>query len=295
MRYYSPLRYPGGKGKLSNFIKLILQENLLIDGNYVEPYAGGASIALDLLINEYVSDIHINDLDFNIYCFWYSVLNFTEELCKKVFDTDISVDEWRKQKNIYLKSYEYSILEVGFSTFYLNRTNRSGILNAGLIGGKNQNGKWKMDARFNKKELINRIQLIANYKNRIHLYNEDALIIIRRLYKDLPRKTLFYLDPPYYEKGKNLYLNFYNYEDHKSIATLLKKLKNQYWIISYDNVSLIKNLYNNFKKNIYSLNYFAGGASMGKEIIIFNNNLSVPNISNPTNTKEIKKYLQFST
>jgi len=295
MRFYSPLRYPGGKGKLASFIKLILKENLLIEGQYVEPFAGGASIALDLLINEYVSDIHINDIDFNIYSFWYSVLNFTEELCKKIVDTEISVDEWQKQKNIYLNKDEYSILEVGFSAFYLNRTNRSGILNAGIIGGLKQKGKWKLDARFNKRELINRIQSIATYKNRINLYNEDALILIKKLYKKLPRKTLFYLDPPYFEKGKDLYINFYNYDDHKNISILLKSLKNQYWIISYDNVSPIRYLYNNFRQKVYSLNYFAGGASKGSEVIIFNHNILIPDISNPTNSTEIKKYLSVAT
>lgn len=295
MRFYSPLRYPGGKGKLSNYIKLILEKNLLLDGQYVEPYAGGASIALDLLINEYVSDIHINDIDFNIYSFWYSVLNYTDRLCRKIYDTEVSVDEWHKQKEINLNNDKYSIFDVGFSTFFLNRTNRSGILNAGIIGGLKQTGKWKLDARYNKKELIARIELISKYKNRIKLYNEDALLLIKRVSKILPPKTFFYLDPPYYNKGKDLYINFYQYEDHKKISLLLKSLKKQYWILSYDNAVPIKKLYKNYRQKIYSLNYFAGGASLGNEVIIFNNNLLIPDISNPTNRAEIKLYLSMGT
>lgn len=290
MRFYSPLRYPGGKGKLSKYIKLILEQNLLSDGQYVEPYAGGSSIALDLLINEYVSDIHINDIDYNIYSFWYSVLNHTDFFCKKIYDTPISVDEWHIQKEIYSNTEKYSLFEIGFSTFYLNRTNRSGILNAGIIGGLNQTGKWKIDARFNKKELVDRIKLISLYKNRINLYNEDALLLIKKLHQELPHKTLFYLDPPYYNKGKDLYINFYQYDDHKNISLLLSTLKKRYWIISYDNVIPIKKLYSNYRQKTYSLYYSAGVSSVGNEVIIYNDNLIIPDVINPINRYEIKNY-----
>lgn len=290
MNYFSPLRYPGGKGRIADYIKLLFEKNLLIDGQYVEPYAGGASVALSLLINEYVSAIHINDIDKSIYAFWHSVINETEALCKKIQDTPVNVEEWNRQKEIQKAKNELSLVDVGFSTFFLNRTNRSGILSAGIIGGKQQTGKWKIDARYNKSDLIQRIERIALYKNRINIYNEDAIPLVKRLDEELPAKTLFYLDPPYYRKGKELYVNFYIHEDHKQISKLVTRLQNRYWLVSYDNEVAIKDLYNNHKQHIYDLTYSAGKTEMGSEVMIFSDNLFVPEISNPTNKKEIAKY-----
>ena len=154
MNFYSPLRYPGGKGKVADYFKQIFRENFLYDGIYVEPYAGGASVALSLLFNEYASKIIINDIDRSIFSFWHSVLNNTDELCKLIFDTPVTVDNWEIQRHVQKNKHQQNLLEVGFSTFYLNRTNRSGIISAGIIGGRQQTGEWKIDARFNKKNLI---------------------------------------------------------------------------------------------------------------------------------------------
>lgn len=287
--YYSPLRYPGGKGKLSHYVQLLIDYNLLTDGHYVEPYAGGASVALSLLFNEYVQQIHINDYDFRIYSFWNCVLNETEQLCEKIEQTEITISNWEQQKIIQSNPYDYSTLEIGFSTFFLNRTNRSGILKAGVIGGKNQNGKWKIDARFNKQDLIKRIRKISRYKNRISIYNLDAVELTQKLDGQLPQKTLFYFDPPYYNKGKDLYINFYEHADHQQISQLISKLKDRYWLVSYDNDVNIRNLYQPFLQRTYELNYHAANASTGTEIMIYSHNLIVPEIHNPTNKKEIKK------
>lgn len=287
--YYSPLRYPGGKGKLSHYVQLLVEYNLLTDGHYVEPYAGGASVALSLLFNEYVQKIHINDFDFRIYSFWDCVLNHTDQLCEKIERTEISIPNWVHQKKIQSNPENYSTLEIGFSTFFLNRTNRSGILKAGVIGGKNQNGYWKIDARFNKQDLIKRIIKISRYKNRISIYNLDAVELTQKLDKKLPKKTLFYFDPPYYNKGKDLYINFYEHADHQQISQLIAKLKNRFWLVSYDNNVNIRNLYQPFLQRTYELNYHAANATKGTEIIIYSNNLIVPEIHNPTKKTEIKK------
>jgi DNA adenine methylase len=278
MNYYSPLRYPGGKGKISNYFKQVYKENSLYDGCYVEPYAGGASVALSLLINEYVSNIIINDIDKSIYSFWYCVLNRTDELCKLIKDTPVTVNEWNKQKYIQKNKKRYGNLKVGFATFFLNRTNRSGILNAGIIGGKEQKGNWKIDARYNKVDLINRIKRIAKYKDSIQLFNKDAVGLIKILRKTLPQNTLFYFDPPYFIKGKDLYLNYYTSEDHKSIAKEIKKIQSQKWIVTYDNVDFISNQYEEFRKEVYTLNYSAAKAGKGKELMVFSDNISIPDI-----------------
>ncbi|SHG34557.1 DNA adenine methylase [Flavobacterium defluvii] len=292
MKFFSPLRYPGGKLKVSQYIKLLIDTNNLNDGHYVEPYAGGASVALDLLINEYVSNIHINDIDLAIYSFWHSTLYDTENFCKLINDTVVSVEEWKKQKFIIKNKDQFSALEIGFSTFFLNRTNRSGILNAGMIGGNEQTGNWKIDARYNKTDLIKRIELINRFEDRISLNNMDAVEYVQMIDNTLPNNTLIYLDPPYYKKGKELYINYYNHEDHKEIADVVKKLTNRYWLVSYDNETAIKELYSGFRQKIYSLNYSVGKASKGSEVIIYNDKLFVPEIENPTDKKEISNFIK---
>lgn len=277
--FYSPLRYPGGKGKVSNYFKKIIEENRLFDSVYIEPYAGGASVGLSLLFNEYVSKIVINDIDLSIYSFWYSILNETEKFCKMIEETPLDIGTWRKQKEIQNNKEKYSDLEIGFSTFYLNRTNRSGILNAGIIGGLKQDGKWKMDARFKKNKLISKIKKIALYKDRIEVYNLDAITLIRLMAKKQKSNCLFYLDPPYYVKGKDLYLNFYNYEDHKKIAKEINKVKKQKWVVTYDNVGPIRELYKNNKSLFFTLNYSAGKTTRGEEIMIHSKDLIMPPIS----------------
>lgn len=281
MNYYSPLRYPGGKGKLTDFMKLVFRENLLCDGYYVEPYAGGASVAIGLLLNEYVTKIVINDLDRSLYAFWYSVVNKTDELCDLIDKVKLDVPTWQQQREVQRNKLKSPLLELGFSTFYLNRTNRSGILNGGIIGGLKQIGEWKIDARFNKEELIKRIRRIAVYKNRIEVYNLDACDLLSKISSRMPKKTLFYLDPPYFLKGRALYVNYYKPQDHASVAKMIIGFKNHRWIVSYDYTPEVVKLYRGFRKNRYSINYSAAKYSKGDEVMIFSNNLFVPKVESP--------------
>ncbi|MBU0612306.1 DNA adenine methylase [Patescibacteria group bacterium] len=285
MRYSTPLRYPGGKSKLANFIKLIFKENNLIDGHYVEPYAGGAGIAFSLLFQEYVSHIHINDLNMSVYAFWHSVLNKPEDLCKLIHDTPVTLETWRQQKRIQQRKNESSLLELGFSTFFLNRTNRSGIITGGAIGGIEQKGKWKIDARYNKETLIERVKKIAIYSNRIKLYNLDASIFISDILPKIPQQTLIYLDPPYYEKGKGLYQNHYKHDDHAAVSKLITSQIKQKWLVSYDNTPQIQQLYKDYRQIQYGLSYSANEHYEGSEIIFFCDDLIVPPITNPAKTK----------
>ncbi len=275
MTFYSPLRYPGGKYKIVNYFKKIIEKNDLKGGVYIEPYAGGASVALSLLFEGYTSQIIINDIDLSIYAFWYSVLNKTEKLCELIKKTPINIKNWEKQKKIQKSQKNADLLSLGFSTFFLNRTNISGIINAGVIGGKEQKGKWKINSRYNKKELINKIKFIASHKDKIELHNEDAIKLIPILRKKLSEKTLFYLDPPYYTKGKELYFNYYEYKDHLAICKEINKIKKQKWILTYDNANIIKSLYSNYRHDIFSLNYSAGKTTKGEEVMFFSENLKI--------------------
>jgi DNA adenine methylase len=279
MDYYSPLRYPGGKGKIATFFKQIFKDNFLYDGVYVEPYAGGASVALSLLLNEYASRIIINDIDPAIYAFWHSVLFSTDELCGLIKDTPVNLDVWKTQREIQKRITLVSTVQLGFSTFFLNRTNRSGIINAGVIGGVSQNGKWNIDARYNKGDLIKRIRRIASHRDRITILNLDACQLIRKVRKEVSKKSLFYLDPPYYSKGRDLYLNYYNDSDHIRVAEEIKQLNNHRWIITYDRVRFIQKLYSQYRQINYTLNYTARAFSKGQEIMIFSNNLYLPSLN----------------
>lgn len=280
MPFVSPLRYPGGKGRLANYIKLVFRYNELLDGHYVEPYAGGAAVALSLLYSEYASHVHINDISRPIFAFWHSVLNETEEFCSLVQHTEVSIDEWDRQKAIQEQSAQVSILELGFSTFFLNRTNRSGILKGGVIGGKKQEGTYKLDARYNKANLIQRIKRVARHRSRISLYNEDAEAFVELIDCQLPEKTLIYLDPPYYVKGKGLYEDYYDHQDHLSISNMIAGLRHR-WIVSYDRTKEIQEIYTDYQQVTYTLSYSTAERYKGTEVMFFGDNMVVPPIKNP--------------
>lgn len=276
MRFYSPLRYPGGKRRLVKHIVRLFELNNYTEGKYIEPFAGGAGAALELLFKGYVESICINDLDISIYSFWHSVLNHTEELCKLIVDTPVTIEEWKKQKIVQENFEKVSLLELGFSTFYLNRTNISGIIKGGVIGGYKQDKKNKIDARFNKKNLVYRIEKIALYKNSIEISNLCAKNLIEEYIGTQDMQCFIYLDPPYYCKGPELYKNHLTHEDHSQIATLVKSIQNHYWMVTYDNVKEIKEMYDGFRNAEYTLSYSAGKATTGKEIMFFSNNLQLP-------------------
>lgn len=280
-RHKTPLRYPGGKQKLAPFILEVLEKNGLVGGEYAEPYAGGAGVAIELLLSGKVSKIHLNDSSRAVHCFWYSILNHTEEFCQRVMQTELTVDEWRTQRGILAAPRRFSALTVGFSLFFLNRCNRSGIPSpsAGLIGGIKQSGRWRMDARFPREELVARIRAIAAKKDSIVLKNWDAERFIKEYLPRLPEKSLVYCDPPYYHQANRLYLNHYKPEDHERIAEVIQDEIERPWLVSYDGVPEIIALYEDRKRFIYDLQYNAGRAYKGKEVFVFSDNLALPDKS----------------
>lgn len=275
MPFYTPLRYPGGKGKLAYYIKSMIEENELLDGSYVEPYAGGASVALELLLEEYVQKITINDIDPAIYAFWHSVIYNPDELCDLIRSVRVNMDSWFAQKEIISSPDKHDLLAVGFATFFLNRTNRSGILKAGVIGGKDQTGNWKLDVRFKKDDLIERIKRISKYRTRINILNMDTLQLIKSREDLFDDRTLVYLDPPYYVKGQGLYRNYYNHNDHVNIMNALGDSGIKNWLVSYDSVDEINEIYKEYRREEYSLQYTAQHKKQGKEVMIYSNDIKI--------------------
>lgn len=268
----SPLRYPGGKHKLCKYVAELVKENNC--NTYIEPFCGGAAVALQLLFDGTVNNIIINDYDYTIFCFWDSVLTRTDEFVQLILDTDVSVQEWYKQKEIRENIRNHSSLEVGFSTFFLNRTNRSGIIDkAGPIGGFDQQGNYPIDCRFNKTRLISQIQKIASQKNKIKVYNLEALDFIEKVILK-SRKSFVFFDPPYYKKGPSLYTNFYSHGDHLNLANAIqKKLKNRKWIVTYDNANAIKSMYSKATGIEFELQYTLETKRSAKEIMFFSKNM----------------------
>ncbi|EKA7355631.1 DNA adenine methylase [Vibrio vulnificus] len=272
----SPLRYPGGKTAITPMVETIINNNGLKNGHYAEPYAGGAGLALSLLFKGVVSHIHLNDFDRSVWAFWHSILHETESFITLIENTNITIEEWHHQKAIQTKKLSVDTLTLGFSSFFLNRTNRSGIIDkAGVIGGLKQNSKYPLDCRFNKDNLIKKIRKIASYKDNIHLHNLDALDFINEIEK-LDENVFYFIDPPYFVKGQSLYTNFYDSNDHIDLCTKIREI-NSKWILTYDYAEFIRKLYSNYRQFSFSLNYSAAEKKKGTELLVVSKGLRVSN------------------
>ena len=280
--FRSPLRYPGGKSCLYKFMTRLLEENDLIGVNYAEPYTGGAGLALRLMMDEYVNHIYINDLDPSIFAVWLAVLQHPDEMCRWIESVDVGVEKWHEYKEIQRNYKTADMLELGKATFFLNRTNVSGVISGGPIGGIKQQGKYKIDVRFNRKELIKRISDISRFSHRIHLSNQDGLDFLDAI-ENRVEDVFIYLDPPYYQKGTCLYMNAFTDSDHQELSDRVKRLNNR-WMVSYDNHDFVLNLYPDKSKVLYQLSQCASNR-VGDEVLIFDERMkfeqAITNLKNP--------------
>lgn len=274
--FYSPLRYPGGKGKLAEFMKYVIEQLGHNGGTYIEPFAGGAGIAIELLLRGIVSKVVINDYDKGIWSFWKAIFTETDRFIAKLAVVPLTMEEWERQRNICLTQNDKYSFELGFATFYMNRTNRSGIIKGGVIGGVNQSGLWKMDARFNREELIGRIRSIAERKSDIKLYNKDINSFITRYIPLYEENALVYFDPPYFKKGKQLYMNYFQFEDHVRIERAIRDHVKCDWIITYDDAPEIESIYRDYSMCLYDLNYSVSSKCKASEIMIFKGGIEIP-------------------
>jgi len=240
----SPLRYPGGKSNFSPLISRILEKNRLSNCDYFEPYAGGAGVGLNLLSRQLVRRVHLNDADHSIFAFWRNALFETDRFCQTIQDIEVTYSEWLRQRDIYRNPKQSSLFDLGFATFFLNRCNRSGIIKGGgPIGGARQTGQYRINARFPKEKLIERIRWIASRRESITISNLDALWFIKSKVNKLRNNVFVYLDPPYLEQGRRLYFDAYTLVDHEKIAHYLSNLKRLRWLVSYDHHPALRPFY----------------------------------------------------
>lgn len=274
----SILRYPGGKTQLSKFIEHTLYLNQINDPIYCEPFCGGAGIAFTLLLNSKVKQIVLNDYDISLYSIWYAVLREPEYLIRKIQSLNVDIDEWKRQHRIYDEfkdSKEYS-RDLAFAAFFLNRTNRSGIITGGPIGGMAQGSKYLLDCRFNKEHLIEKIRLISSYSGKIHLYHEDGIQFIANIIPEYSKNSLFvFFDPPYYKQGQALYKNNLPDNYHKMLAESIQRLRGYKWITTYDNTCQIQALYSKSRGFTYALQYSANLKRKEKELLYASDGLQL--------------------
>lgn len=253
----SPLRYPGGKATLAGFFETTINALGLDKPTYIEPYAGGAGAGLELLLKGVVGTVVINDLDPAIHACWKAMVKDSDAFLKLLERTPLTVDEWKKQREVYRRRHEWEVdpLALGFATFYLNRTSRSGVLGAGVIGGFGQAGAYKIDARYNKDVLRARIERLAELSGKIRVTMQDGAA---RLREYLPKENVFaYVDPPYVEKGSSLYMSAFQENDHVTLATVLNGHANTNWVLTYDVSELIQSLYKTRNVSEFRLLYSA--------------------------------------
>lgn len=263
---YTPIRYPGGKTKIYPLVKGIIDENGFRGRTYAEAFAGGAGLAMKLLLKGDVSAVMINDLDRAVYCMWDAVVNHSEKLCTFVSETEVTVDEWKRHRETYRDQDKAEDFELGCAAFFLNRTNVSGILDGGVIGGIEQLGEFKVDARFSKPGLLRKIRSIAKKRGDIRIFNLDAEEFIADVLAK--EENLFaYFDPPYVKKGPGLYRSSFDEDKHRSLAEAIQKCKFP-WIATYDDDELIERLYGENVRETFGIGYSAYKASRGKEKLI---------------------------
>lgn len=262
----SPLRYPGGKAVLAGFFSLVLDGLQLERPTYVEPFAGGVGAGIELLMNDRVGALVINDIDAAVFSFWRTALEQTDEFIDRILHTPLTLDEWQKQRELYRARDERDPLALGFAFFYLNRTNRSGVLNAGVIGGKAQQGRYLIDARFNRDELARRIRAIGNLRERITVSDDDGKQVVTRYASD--PNAFLYIDPPYVDMGGSLYLNAFENRDHSELARAVNASASGNWILTYDMSPVVISEYEDRYRRQYELNYSGYRAQKARELLV---------------------------
>ena len=262
----SPLRYPGGKASLAGLFADLFADLGTKRIRYVEPYAGGAGAGVALLREGLIDSLVVNDIDPAVHAFWSSAVNDNERFVEQIRRVPLTLDEWRHQREVYKKGDQHDPFALGFAFFFLNRTNRSGVLNAGVIGGQSQTGAYRIDARFNRETLADRVEAIGELADSITVLDLDGRSVIQRYGRD--KRTFFYVDPPYVRAGSALYLNAFDGRDHVALAESLQKVSRAQWLLTYDVAPVVQRLYSDLYQCRLAITYSAHSPGRAEELIV---------------------------
>jgi DNA adenine methylase len=274
LTFLSPLRYPGGKARLAPYLARVLASQSSPIETYCEPYAGGAGAGLQLLVDGHVNKLIINDLNPGVAAFWRSVFFQTDDLIDRTESCEVDIENWRRQRAVYLNPDSYDDATLGFATFFLNRTNRSGILSARPIGGLEQTGNWLIDARFNKPDLIARLKRLSQLSSQVDVRQQRAIDLLRTLNRR-SKPVLLYVDPPYVVPGEELYMTDHSWAEHQRLEQCLRASTHP-WILTYDADDRTRELYRDFRCLQFGISHTAQVQKVGREYMFFSRMLRVP-------------------
>lgn len=274
----SPLRYPGGKALLAAYVSGVIEENFLVGSTFYEPYAGGASISLELLRLGFIADAVLVERDPLIYAFWWCVIHEADALCSMIESCSVTIETWWELQSTRFVDdpnfCEFNILQLGFAGLFFNRTNFSGILGAGPIGGKEQNSDYKINCRFNREKIIRQIKAVATFSDRLNVNFGDAINFLQKNTEQISNGFSFvYIDPPYYLQGKKLYRHSYSDGEHVVLAEFIRK-QGYPWVLSYDDHPRIRELYSDNEIQPIYLDYKVKSNRTAQELVI--SNLVIP-------------------
>ncbi len=276
-RYLSPLRYPGGKARVAPYLAALIRGQRVRPRVYAEPFAGGAGAAVRLLVDEVVRAIRLNDLSPGVAAFWRCVFFETEDFARQIETATVDMSRWHEARGVFESPEGKSTMDLGFATFYLNRCNRSGILGARPIGGLNQTGTWRIDARFNREELAARVRFLGQYRRRVDVTQLDARAFLSEV-ESLGDDLFMYVDPPYIAQGDGLYLDSLSYEDHRQLAAQLVSTSVP-WMLTYDvSEKVTQELYSGLRTARFDIAHTAQRQHVGSELVVFGPSLDVDGI-----------------
>ncbi|MDN7724985.1 DNA adenine methylase [Burkholderia gladioli] len=276
----SPLRYPGGKARLAAYISGVIEENYMNGCTLYEPFAGGASVSLELLRLGFITNAVLIERDPLVYAFWWCALNIPDELCAAISACPVTMETWTQLQPTRDVSQpadgRFTILQLGVAGLFFNRTNFSGIIGAGPIGGEAQASRYKIDCRFNKEKIIRQIRSVSRFADQIRVVCDDAISFMRTHAEEITTGFSFvYVDPPYYQQGPKLYRHHYTDADHVALAQFLQA-QGYPWLLSYDDHPRIRELYHgNTVQPIY-LDYNVKSSRTARELAISNLVIPIP-------------------
>lgn len=273
LEYKSPLRYPGGKASLSGVIARIVKDQKLEGCRVFEPYAGSAAVSIALVGAGVCTSGSISERDPLLYSFWKCVFTNPAKLLRRINKTEISLQTWHELRPLLdLDEPDESQADLlAFAALFFNRTNFSGVIHSGPIGGQTQSSDYAIDCRFNREELADRVDRLATLGEKIDVQFADALDVIKA--QRNKRGAFFYIDPPYFLQGKKLYRYNYRLSGHIALADALRKAKFS-WLLSYDNHDVIENLYEDFHNVYQEFRYSSRMPKKENELLITNMKLN---------------------